>query len=277
MNDTLDESASSHEAGADARGAQTGAELPPPYVSPGAVPSEPRPPLRRSKTERIAGGVAGGLGRTFGVDPVVFRVIFAVLTVIGGSGLLLYLLFWLLLPEEGSDSSSLADRWVRSRDWSTVTVVLLALVGAVLVSLVFGLNPGPLVLLAILVVVALVVMRPRPRREPTAFATGYAQNYPTQNYPTRRPTPRRPTPRRPTPRPAFRRRPPPRTSRQGSSTRRRRMRPTQPSPTPPSPTPPSRTGPAVRRRRPQRRRPPHLAHRRLRRRRSLGNGRCWVS
>ena len=43
-------------------------------------------------------GVAGGLGEYFRVDPVIFRVLFAVLSFFGGVGLLLYLLCWLLIP-----------------------------------------------------------------------------------------------------------------------------------------------------------------------------------
>ena len=149
---------------------QTGA-LPPPYVAPGAPPYEPRPPLRRSRDERMVGGVAGGLSRTFGVDPVVFRVVFAALTIVGGSGLVLYALLWLLVPEEGSDGSSIADRWVRSRSWSTATVVLLAVGGAVAISLLVGLHPQALVLLAIIAVVALFLTR-RDQRPPRPTATG---------------------------------------------------------------------------------------------------------
>jgi phage shock protein PspC (stress-responsive transcriptional regulator) len=52
-------------------------------------------------------GVAGGLGEYFGVDPVLFRVLFAVLSFFGGVGLLLYLLCWLLIPEPDATSSAL--------------------------------------------------------------------------------------------------------------------------------------------------------------------------
>ncbi|HYN75226.1 MAG TPA: PspC domain-containing protein, partial [Candidatus Limnocylindria bacterium] len=109
-----------------------GGALPPPYLP----PTEPRPPLRRSRDDRVVAGVAGGLGRTFGVDPVIFRVVLVALAVIGGSGLVLYGLLWLLVPEDGSDGSSVADRWVRSRAWSTATVVLLALAAAVILSII---------------------------------------------------------------------------------------------------------------------------------------------
>ena len=61
--------------------------------------------LRRSYTDRMLGGVAGGLARYFGVDPTLVRIAFAVLTVFGGAGLWLYLAGVLLIPDEGSDQS----------------------------------------------------------------------------------------------------------------------------------------------------------------------------
>jgi phage shock protein C len=58
----------------------------------------PRPEARRSGTDRMAGGVCGGLADYSGVDAVLWRVGFVALTLIGGSGVLLYLLLWVLLP-----------------------------------------------------------------------------------------------------------------------------------------------------------------------------------
>ena len=57
-----------------------------------------RPEARRSGTDRMAGGVCGGLADYSGVDAVLWRVGFVALTLIGGSGVLLYLLLWVLLP-----------------------------------------------------------------------------------------------------------------------------------------------------------------------------------
>jgi phage shock protein C len=58
------------------------------------------PVLVRSRDDRVIGGVCGGLGRYLGIDPVLVRIAFVVLAVAGGSGLLAYLLAWLLIPEE---------------------------------------------------------------------------------------------------------------------------------------------------------------------------------
>jgi phage shock protein PspC (stress-responsive transcriptional regulator) len=62
----------------------------------------PRPEARRSGTDRFAGGVCGGLADYSGVDAVLWRVGFVALTLLGGSGVLLYLLLWVLLPPPAS-------------------------------------------------------------------------------------------------------------------------------------------------------------------------------
>ena len=69
----------------------------PPADQPTA-PQAPRPEARRSATDRMAGGVCGGLADYSGIDAVLWRVGFVALTLLGGSGVLLYLLLWVLLP-----------------------------------------------------------------------------------------------------------------------------------------------------------------------------------
>jgi phage shock protein C len=58
-----------------------------------------RPELRRSRTDRILGGVAAGIARYFGVDPILIRLGFVLLTIAGGSGVLIYLIAWVIIPE----------------------------------------------------------------------------------------------------------------------------------------------------------------------------------
>lgn len=75
--------------------------VPPPYEP----QSSPPPPtganvLRRSTTDKVVAGVAGGLGRYLGIDPVILRVAFVVLTIAGLSGLLVYIIGWIAIPEE---------------------------------------------------------------------------------------------------------------------------------------------------------------------------------
>jgi phage shock protein PspC (stress-responsive transcriptional regulator) len=59
-------------------------------------------PLRLSSTDRMIAGVCGGLGEFFELDPVLFRAAFLVLAVIGGLGIVLYLVLWLLIPGPAS-------------------------------------------------------------------------------------------------------------------------------------------------------------------------------
>ena len=56
--------------------------------------------LYRSKTDRKIAGVCGGLAQYFNIDPTLIRVVFVVLAVLGGSGLLLYLALWIIVPNE---------------------------------------------------------------------------------------------------------------------------------------------------------------------------------
>lgn len=58
--------------------------------------------LYRSEQDRIAGGVAGGLGSYFELDPTLIRLIFLVLTIAGGSGILIYLVLWLVMPTKSN-------------------------------------------------------------------------------------------------------------------------------------------------------------------------------
>ncbi|HVL04508.1 MAG TPA: PspC domain-containing protein [Acidimicrobiales bacterium] len=81
--------------------------------------------LRRSGTERILGGVCGGLARSLGIDPLVVRVAVVALTVAGGTGALLYVLAWLLLPADGTDRS-LAHAAVRDRGTNLGEVLAIA-------------------------------------------------------------------------------------------------------------------------------------------------------
>ena len=68
----------------------------PTWEQPPAAPV--RPQLRRSGTDRMIGGVSGGLAEYSGIDPVLWRVGFVGLTLAGGAGVAVYLLLWVLMP-----------------------------------------------------------------------------------------------------------------------------------------------------------------------------------
>jgi phage shock protein PspC (stress-responsive transcriptional regulator) len=56
--------------------------------------------LTRSMTDRRLGGVCGGLAKHFNVDPTIVRLLFVLAALIEGIGVLLYLILWLIVPEE---------------------------------------------------------------------------------------------------------------------------------------------------------------------------------
>ena len=70
----------------------------------------PQKRLHLSKTDRKIAGVCGGLGEYFDVDPVLFRVIFIVLAFVGGLGILLYIVLWLVMPQDTTAAPPAPER-----------------------------------------------------------------------------------------------------------------------------------------------------------------------
>jgi phage shock protein PspC (stress-responsive transcriptional regulator) len=68
--------------------------------------------LYRSKTDRIIFGICGGLGEYFEIDPLVFRILFILLTFTGGSGVIIYILLAIIIP--GSDGQKLKSVEVKN-------------------------------------------------------------------------------------------------------------------------------------------------------------------
>ncbi|MFJ5232913.1 PspC domain-containing protein [Kitasatospora sp. NPDC088391] len=121
----------------------------------------PRPVLTRSSRHRVVAGVCGGLGRYLDIDPVVFRVVLAVLGLTGGLGLFLYGLAWLVVPREAEDGEggrTELQRVLTGRvDGQSVGAVVLTVIGTgvFLSSMGDGDQLFPLLLLAALVFLAL--------------------------------------------------------------------------------------------------------------------------
>jgi phage shock protein PspC (stress-responsive transcriptional regulator) len=92
--------------------------------------------LERSSSDRLIAGVSSGLGRYFDLNPAVFRLGFVVLTLLGGAGILTYLVAVLVIPEEGAEQSIaarvLAER--RTRPWPLIGLGLVAAAVLVLLS-----------------------------------------------------------------------------------------------------------------------------------------------
>jgi phage shock protein PspC (stress-responsive transcriptional regulator) len=83
-------------------------EQPSQQQPPDEPPRPQRPPLTRSTTDSVIGGVAGGLGRHLNVDPLAIRITFVILAFAGGLGILAYIAFLLFIP---SDDPSSPQRW----------------------------------------------------------------------------------------------------------------------------------------------------------------------
>lgn len=86
----------------------------PPLEPPVWQPSSPppggwaRPQLRRSRSDKVIGGVSGGLAEYSGIDALLWRVGFVALALAGGTGVLVYLLLWLLMPADPTSGTGLA-------------------------------------------------------------------------------------------------------------------------------------------------------------------------
>ena len=65
--------------------------------------------LRRSRSQRILGGVCGGLAQYFGTDPWLMRLLFIVFAITAGAGLLLYVVLWVFVPVEDAVGGS--QKW----------------------------------------------------------------------------------------------------------------------------------------------------------------------
>ena len=60
-------------------------------------------PLRRSRRDRVIAGVVGGLADYFGLDPTLARIVYVLVSIFSAAfpGIIVYILLWILVPEEG--------------------------------------------------------------------------------------------------------------------------------------------------------------------------------
>ena len=56
--------------------------------------------LVKSKTNKLLTGVCGGIGELIGIDPTIIRLIWAALSLAGGSGVILYIIAAIIIPED---------------------------------------------------------------------------------------------------------------------------------------------------------------------------------
>jgi phage shock protein PspC (stress-responsive transcriptional regulator)/predicted membrane protein len=125
-----------------------------------APKSETQPPsqgvrrLTRSSSDKLIGGVAGGLGRYFGVDPILFRIAFVVLTFAGGVGVLAYIGLLAFVPAD-DDSRPFGAR----RDANMIGAVLLGIVVLLILGPPFFFVGPALIPIAILIGIGILLWR----------------------------------------------------------------------------------------------------------------------
>jgi phage shock protein PspC (stress-responsive transcriptional regulator) len=99
-----------------------------------ATTPTPEPPvsrrLTRSSEDRVIAGVAGGLGRYLGIDPVVIRIALVVLMFFGGAGFIAYAAAWLLIPSDKDPHARFGGRDIARR----TAIVLAIAIGTLIVS-----------------------------------------------------------------------------------------------------------------------------------------------
>lgn len=66
--------------------------------------------IYRDTVNSVIGGVCSGLGQFFGLDPVWMRIFFILLTIFGGSGILIYIILWIIIPEAKTTAEKLEMR-----------------------------------------------------------------------------------------------------------------------------------------------------------------------
>ncbi|MEU1198516.1 PspC domain-containing protein [Streptomyces sp. NPDC005813] len=102
--------------------------VPPAEGEPPHAPEVPRK-FRRDRRHKMLGGVCAGLGRQCDMDPVIFRVVLAVLSATGGIGLIFYGFVWLFVPYDDDDENEVRKLLTGRVDGQALAAVLFALVG----------------------------------------------------------------------------------------------------------------------------------------------------
>jgi phage shock protein PspC (stress-responsive transcriptional regulator) len=123
--------------------------------------AEPRR-LTRPKGDRRLGGVAAGLGAYFDLSPTIYRIAFVALALAGGTGVVLYIAAWLVIPEEGAEDSIAGVELKKHRDRPRrmIGLAILGFAGVVALSSAHVWpSPGNLWLALVLGIVALVWWR----------------------------------------------------------------------------------------------------------------------
>ncbi|HEX3005017.1 MAG TPA: PspC domain-containing protein [Angustibacter sp.] len=141
--------------------------------------------LRRSRSDKVIAGVCGGLGRSLGVDPLLIRIVVAVLAVFG-AGVVLYALAWLLLPVDDGTPSVGAQALQRGEHTRSSTVwlaVVLAIAVAIGVAGAVNRWDGPILLTLAVGGLIVWLLRRQPAQAPTQAPAQAPAQAPTVSVP----------------------------------------------------------------------------------------------
>ena len=126
------------------------------------LPPEPqtqRPRLERLRSDRAVAGVASGLARYLDVDVAWIRIAFVVAALFGGTGVLMYLVGWIAMPEEGTKESIVSEKTRTNENvvsWIGIGLIALALFIVIENT---GLIDGDLIFAGVLIVLGFLLYR----------------------------------------------------------------------------------------------------------------------
>ncbi len=150
--------------------------------------------LRRRTSDRVIGGVAGGLGDYFNIDPLLIRIGFVGLILFGGAGVVLYLIAWLMVPAEGQNAS-IVEGLVRRIGLTPGRILTLAVIAVAFVYLINAwsypydiVGDGSVLWAAAVIVLGFLLIR----RRDTSPATSAVASAPAVMAPPLAPAPPRP-------------------------------------------------------------------------------------
>ncbi len=125
--------------------------------------------LYRSRSEKILGGVCGGIAEYLDTDPTVVRLIAVLLILLAGSAILAYLVAWIIIPEKPQETSNSFQEIQESKSerkdnqqllaWVLLIIAILWLAQALFIPWIrFVPYPGRIVVPLLLVVLGMLIL-----------------------------------------------------------------------------------------------------------------------
>ncbi len=117
--------------------------------------------LYRSKKDKIIGGVCGGIGEYFDIDPVLVRILWLLFTFLGGAGILAYIIAWVAVPssEVKGKAEKKEENKVQEDDrggfWGGVTLIVIGFIFLLFTLRIFWVKLLPLCLIVVGVILIL--------------------------------------------------------------------------------------------------------------------------